>query len=111
METPMFIQLARFIIIGKEMNLNKDWDKISIVITLPHKAGVLYKILKDFSDNNLNMLKIESRPILDKSWEYSFYIDFHGNVMDENASNVLKNIKKESVDYKFLGNYKSEVNC
>lgn len=102
---------TRFIIIGKEMNLNKDWDKISIAITLPHKAGVLYNILKDFSDNNLNMLKIESRPIFDKSWEYSFYIDFHGNVMDENTSNVLKNIKKESLDYKFLGNYKSEVNC
>ncbi len=101
---------TRFIIIGKETNLSKQCDKISVAITMPHKSGALYSILKHFTDKNLNMLKIESRPIADKSWEYSFYIDFHGSIMDENTSNVLKYIKKESLDYKFLGNYISEVN-
>jgi chorismate mutase/prephenate dehydratase len=102
---------TRFIIIGREMNLNKECNKISVAITLPHKSGALYYILKNFTNNNLNMLKIESRPILDKSWEYSFYIDFTGNIIEEDINNVLKDIKKESLDYKFLGNYISEVNC
>jgi chorismate mutase/prephenate dehydratase len=101
---------TRFIIIGKEINLSKQCDKISVAITMPHKSGALYSILKHFTDKNLNMLKIESRPIADKSWEYSFYIDLHGNIMDESTSNVLGCIKKESLDYKLLGNYISEVN-
>lgn len=102
---------TRFIIIGREMNLSKQCDKISLAVTLPHKSGELYCILKHFADNNLNMLKIESRPIQDKTWEYSFFIDFHGNIKDEKTINVLNAIKEESLDYKFLGNYKSEVDC
>lgn len=102
---------TRFIIIGREINANKQCDKISIAVKLPHKAGELYCILKHFADNNLNMLKIESRPIQDKPWEYSFYIDFQGNIEDKKAADVLDIIKKESLDYKFLGNYKGEVSC
>lgn len=102
---------TRFIIIGKDRNLSKDCDKISLAIILPHKSGALYKILKNFTENNLDMVKIESRPIRDKSWEYSFYIDFRGNIMDESVNIVLNHIKEESLDYKFLGNYISEVYC
>ncbi|MDF2673819.1 MAG: chorismate mutase, partial [Clostridiales bacterium] len=102
---------TRFIIISKDRNLSKECDKISVAITLPHKSGALYSILKNFTENNLDMVKIESRPIRDKSWEYSFYIDFRGNIIDENINIVLKKIKEESLDYKFLGNYISEVYC
>lgn len=102
---------TRFIIIAKDMNLSNICDKVSIAVTIAHKSGELYNILKHFADNNLNMLKIESRPIENKPWEYSFYIDFHGNIEDEKITNVLNKIKKESLDYKLLGNYASEVAC
>lgn len=102
---------TRFIVIGREINPGKQCDKISIAVTLPHKAGSLYSILKDFACNNLNMLKIESRPIQDKPWEYSFYIDFQGNIEDKEITDALDVIKKKSLDYKFLGNYQSEVSC
>lgn len=102
---------TRFIIIGRDISLNRKCDKISLAVTLPHKSGALFSILKHFSDNNLNLLKIESRPVGDKPFEYSFYIDFHGNISDEKTINVLGVIKKESLEYKFLGNYISEVNC
>lgn len=102
---------TRFIVIGREINLNKQCNKISIAVTLPHKSGTLYSILKHFSYNNLNLLKIESRPAQDKPFEYSFYIDFQGNISNERTIDVLDVIKKESLNYKFLGNYIGEVNC
>lgn len=101
---------TRFIIIASQMEVDKNCDKISIVITLPHKVGTLYNITRHFYNNNLNMTKIESRPAVNKSWEYFFYIDFCGNMQEENAINALKEIEKESVYFKLLGNYKSDCN-
>lgn len=97
---------TRFIIIGKNLEINKSCNKISILLSLPHEAGSLYNVLKHFANNNLNMLKIESRPILDKSWEYFFYIDFEGNLNDEAVKKSIQSIKNNSTYFKLLGNYK-----
>ncbi|BAH05757.1 prephenate dehydratase [Clostridium kluyveri] len=99
---------TRFIIISRNEECNKDNDKISILITLPHEPGSLYKVLKYFKKNNLNMTKIESRPMVDRSWEYFFYIDFYGNVLEKNAKEALKGIENESVYFKLLGKYKGD---
>lgn len=102
---------TRFVIICKNINVKPQCNKISIAITLPHKAGTLFNILKHFAENNSNMVKIESRPIADKSWQYLFYIDFNGNLLEENTKNTLRSIDEESLSFKLLGNYISEVNC
>lgn len=99
---------TRFIIISRNEECNKDNDKISILITLPHEPGSLYKVLKYFKKNNLNMTKIESRPMVDRSWEYFFYIDFYGNILEENTKEALKGIENESVYFKLLGKYKGD---
>lgn len=99
---------TRFIIIGKDIESDKQCDKISILITLPHEPGTLYNVLKYFHENNLNMTKIESRPIINKSWQYFFYIDFNGNIMDKDTRYALKGIEEESVYFKLLGNYKGD---
>lgn len=97
---------TRFAVIERCLEWNRSSNKISIVLTLPHNVGSLYKILKLFAENNLNLLKIESRPITGKSWEYSFYIDFEGNLEDEGVKNILELIEMESTCFKLLGNYK-----
>lgn len=101
---------TRFIIISKENHVDERCNKISIAISLPHKPGTLYEVLKNFARNNSNMVKIESRPIANKSWQYMFYIDFTGSLKDSNVKNALKSIENESLYFKFLGNYISEVN-
>lgn len=101
--------ITRFIIVSKTKEVTENCDKISIVLSLPHKTGSLYKALRYFEENNCNMLKIESRPMVGKSWEYIFYIDFHGNLNEENSKNLINDIEKESLYFKFLGNYKGEV--
>jgi chorismate mutase / prephenate dehydratase len=101
---------TRFIVIGKDMKLEAKSDKISIVISTHHRTGALFNVMKHFAENDTNMLKIESRPILDKSWQYFFYIDFNGNINNDNTKVVIKNIMEESIYFKLLGNYICEVN-
>lgn len=100
---------TRFIIIGKELEIERNADKISIVISVTHKPGSLYSILRDFSENNLNMLMIESRPMEGKTWEYFFYIDFEGNITESFIKDAVIGIEQKSNYFKLLGNYKSDA--
>lgn len=100
---------TRFIIIGKNLEVDEESNKISIVFSAPHKPGALYSALSHFAENNLNMQRIESRPIKEKSWEYFFYIDFEGNINDERIKYVLEKIKENSMYFKLLGNYKKTI--
>ncbi len=97
---------TRFIVIGRKLEISEASNKISIVFSAPHKPGALYGALSHFAENNLNMLRIESRPIVEKSWEYFFYIDLEGNINDETTKDVIEHIKENSTYFKLLGNYK-----
>lgn len=99
---------TRFIVIGKEEINSENKDKISIVFTLEHKVGTLLNILKYFQENNLNLIKIESRPIIDEPWQYFFYVDFSGNLMEEDTRIAMKGIKNNCKYFKLLGNYKAD---
>lgn len=100
---------TRFVIIGKEKLETEKADKISIVISVPHKPGTLYGILKHFAEGNCNLMKIESRPLEGKAWEYFFYIDFGGNLIEEGTRSIMADIEKESTYFRLLGNYRSEA--
>ncbi|MBU3191489.1 chorismate mutase [Clostridium bowmanii] len=100
---------TRFVVIGKEMEITNKNDKISLVLSTTHKAGSLYNVLKHFAENNINLLKIESRPIVDKPWEYFFYIDFEGNINEPKVVTSIELIKLNSRYFKTLGNYRSSI--
>ncbi|WP_066622101.1 chorismate mutase [Clostridium magnum] len=95
-------------VIAPKFEVGKDCNKVSIVITLPDEVGILHNITNYFYKNNLSMTKIESRPVVDKPWEYFFYIDFYGNVLEEDTKNAIKAIENKSTYFKLLGNFKSE---
>lgn len=98
---------TRFIIITREKKYIKDADKISICFELPHASGTLYNMLSHFIYNNLNMTKIESRPVEGKVFEYRFFVDFEGSLNDAGVKNALYGIKEEAMSLKILGSYKS----
>ena len=97
---------TRFVIIGKDIRLDESSDKISVVLTVRHKAGSLCDVLRLFSQEGLNLLKIESRPIMDKSWEYFFHLDFEGNLQDPHVSRIMDQIRSRTTYFKILGNYR-----
>jgi len=96
---------TRFIIITNRKMYEKDAKKVSICFELPHKSGSLYNILSHIIYNDLNMCKIESRPIPEHNWEYHFFVDFDGNLNDSAVKNAIRGIMEEAVNFKILGNY------
>jgi len=102
---------TRFIVIGREPEISKCCEKITIVAALPHKVSALYRLLKHFAGNDPDLFKIESRPIVDKPWEYLFYIDFQGNMVGQHTRSIFECMKNEGIRYKFLGNYIAEEKC
>lgn len=96
---------TRFIIVTNQRIFRKDAAKISICFELPHQSGSLYNILSHFIYNNLNMNKIESRPIPGRNWEYRFFVDFDGNLNDSAVKNALRGIREEAINMRILGNY------
>lgn len=96
---------TRFIIVSNQKVFRKDAGKISICLEIPHRSGSLYHILSHFIYNNLNMTKIESRPIEDRNWEYRFFIDFEGNLSQSAVMNALRGLREETRNMKILGNY------
>ena len=96
---------TRFIIVANQKVFLKGSKKISLCLEIPHEAGSLYHIMSHFIYNNLNMTKIESRPIEDKDWEYRFFIDFDGNLEDSAVKNALRGLREEAKMMKVLGNY------
>lgn len=96
---------TRFIILAKRKIYAKTADKVSICFEVPHTSGSLYNTLSHFIYNDLNMNRIESRPIPEKPWEYHFFVDFEGNLNDPAVKNALRGIMEETTNFKILGSY------
>ena len=96
---------TRFIIVTNQKIFRKDAKKVSVCFEVKHESGSLYHILSHFIYNNLNMNKIESRPIENRPWEYRFFIDFDGNLEDGSVRNALRGLREETLNMKILGNY------
>lgn len=96
---------TRFVVLSKEKIFSESSNKLSLILELPHEKGMLYNILGIFVLNGLNLVKIESRPIPEKTFEYRFFIDIEGNLNSLNVSNVLEILKEKVPFLKVLGNY------
>ena len=96
---------TRFIIVTNQKIFLKDAKKVSICFEVAHESGSLYHMLSHFIYNNLNMNRIESRPIENRNWEYRFFVDFEGNLTDSAVMNALRGLREETRSMKILGNY------
>lgn len=96
---------TRFIIVTNQKVFLKDAAKVSLCLEVSHESGSLYHMLSHIIYNNLNMTKIESRPIEGRNWEYRFFIDFEGNLADGAVKNALRGLREEARMLKILGNY------
>ncbi|MEE3460540.1 MAG: prephenate dehydratase [Lachnospiraceae bacterium] len=95
---------TRFIIISNQQVYQRNANKLSLTFEIRHKAGSLYNILANFYYNNLNMTKIESRPIPGRNWEYRFFVDVEGNISDPAVNNCLAGLKEGAGSLRILGN-------
>ena len=100
---------TRFLYITKDTHIDSilpDFDKISLVFSVNHTVGSLHKALDVLSKNNCNLTKIQSAPIMDKPWEYLFFVDF---VLGQysNYPKAMVELHRVVNEIKVLGEYKS----
>ena len=99
---------TRFICISKQMEIFPGANKISLMLTLPHKPGSLYSLIARFSALGLNLTKLESRPMPGKDFEFMFYFDFEASCYAPETVNMLGGLARDLESFTFLGSY-SEV--
>ena len=100
---------TRFICISKDLHVYKGADKISIMTSLAHTPGALNKIVSRFYAFGLNLTKIESRPIEGSDFEFMFYFDFEGNILDAEVRNLIAELDNGSDKFALLGTYKESI--
>ncbi len=96
---------TRFVVISKQEFLQGPKNKSSLIYSVSDKPGALYETLKIFAEKGINLVKLESRPIHDKPWEYLFYVDVEIDVQDEPQKELLAELKSKTEFFKILGSY------
>ena len=97
---------TRFIVICKDLKIFEDNNKISLMCNLPHESGSLNKTLNKFSTLGLNLTKLESRPLLNSTFEFSFYFDIEAKVTMKEVLNLIGELDSSNKEFVFLGSYK-----
>jgi chorismate mutase/prephenate dehydratase len=99
---------TRFICISKELEIYPGADRTSLMLVTPHKPGALYKMLSRFNALGINLLKLESRLIPERDFEFMFYFDLEASVYSPKLAQLLAELEQECDEFTYLGSY-SEV--
>jgi len=100
---------TRFILISKQLEIYPGADRTSLMLTLPHKAGSLNTLLSMFAALNINLLKLESRPLEGSDFEFMFYFDVEGSVYSEKFLQMIDELPYSTQSFVYLGNYSESV--
>jgi chorismate mutase/prephenate dehydratase len=96
---------TRFLIIGKKGADRSGDDKTSLMFSVKDEVGILYHMLEPFAKRQVNLSKIESRPLKKKAWEYIFFLDLVGHISDPMVSEAVAELKEYCQFVKVLGSY------
>ena len=96
---------TRFVIVSKERCFLKNAGKVAVIFETPNETGTLYNLLSPIVYNDLNMMKIESRPLRSKKWDSRFFVEFEGNLADPGVKYALRGMYEEAKAFRLLGNY------
>ena len=96
---------TRFICISKNLEIYPGADKTSIMMILNHKPGALYKVLARMYVLGINVIKLESRPIPDREFEFMFYFDLETSIYSEEFVQLMCELEDLCEDFKYLGSY------
>ena len=99
---------TRFICISKDLEIYPGADRTSLMMVLPHEPGSLYKVLSRFYALGINLIKLESRPLPERSFEFMFYFDLETSVYSPKFIQLMGELGNLCEEYEYLGSY-SEV--
>ena len=99
---------TRFICISKNPEIYPGADRTSVMLRLPHRPGSLYHALGELYALDVNLLKLESRPIPGSDFQFQFYFDLETSVYSDRFLQMLSGLEEVSSSFRYLGSY-SEV--
>ena len=99
---------TRFICVSKKLEIYPGADKTSLMLVLPHRPGALYQILGRFYALGMNLIKLESRPLPDREFEFMFYFDLETSVYSDEFIRLVDDLDAICEEFQYLGSY-SEV--
>jgi len=96
---------TRFLVVGARNPEKSGFDKTSLMFRINDEPGILHRMLVPFSARNINLAKIESRPLKKKAWEYIFFLDLEGHIDEENVRGAVEDLRQFCQFVKVLGSY------
>ena len=100
---------TRLICITKNLEIYPGADKTSLMMILPHKPGSLYKVLARLYALGINLIKLESRPLPDRDFEFMFYFDLETSVYSDDFAQLMCELEQICEEFKYLGSYTEVV--
>ena len=101
--------MTRFLCVTAHEERHPEADKISMMLILKHEPGALYDALGALAAEHINVMKLESRPIVGHPFQYLFYIDFTGNTEDPAVASAMRTLSGRCTEARVLGCYKAAV--
>jgi prephenate dehydratase len=98
---------TRFLLLSQSAVASRRANKVSIVFSTHNAPGALFKCLSVFALREIDLTKMESRPLRGRPWEYFFYLDFIGNVKEKLCRNALAHLAEVTDFLRVLGCYES----
>ena len=96
---------TRFICISKQIEIYPGADRTSLMMVLPHEPGALYKVLSRFYALGINLIKLESRPIPERNFEFMFYFDLETSVYSPQFLQLMGELESLCERFSYLGSY------
>ncbi len=96
---------TRFALLASNPDSSNQGSKISLVVRLAHRPGALHDALRPFVRRGIDLLKIESRPIKDRPWQYNFYLDLQAPASESELRGALDEIREQAEAVRYLGRY------
>ena len=96
---------TRFLVLGYNQPEPTGRDKTSLMFSVQHRAGALFRAMAAFEKYDVNLTMIESRPARVAAWEYVFYVDVQGHVRDDSVARALNQLREHTLFLTVLGSY------
>jgi chorismate mutase/prephenate dehydratase len=96
---------TRFVVIGRRAAPASGKDKTSLVFSLPHESGTLYRSLAVLANHQINMTFIQSHPTKQTQWEYMFFVDVQGHADTPEVARALDELRETTLILRVLGSY------
>ncbi len=96
---------TRFICISKDLEIFPGADRSSIMMVTSHSPGALYKALARFYSLGLNLIKLESRPMPTRDFQFMFYFDLESSIYSDEFSTLMDSMQEISEEFQYLGSY------